>query len=238
MKLVIGGSTGFVATEIIRQGLQNPAVTSIVALSRRETPAPADAGSANAKLKAVACNNFESYPDNVKKELEDADACIWTIAVTPMKLNTMPFEETSKISRDYATTAIRTLDALHHKQDEPLRFLYMSGHFAPRSHAEVPKELQNHGLVNYGLLRGEAETLILAYGEQSKGAVQACIVKPGLIDAPGRQRMEIPGLPHIDLVDIAAALLDQVINGFEKDTLSNADMVRIGQKALAEKQKV
>jgi hypothetical protein len=70
-----------------------------------------------------------------------------------MKLKTIPFDETCKISRDYAITAIKTLDALRHKQARPLRFLYMSGHFAPRSPAEVPKELQDHGLVNYGLLR-------------------------------------------------------------------------------------
>jgi hypothetical protein len=73
--------------------------------------------------------------------------------VTPSKLKTIPFEETCKISRDYATTAIQTLDALRHKQDGPLRFIYMSGHFAPRTPAEVPKELQDHGLTNYGLLR-------------------------------------------------------------------------------------
>lgn len=76
-----------------------------------------------------------------------------TIAVTPMKLQTTPFEETCKISRDYAITAIQALDALRHKQARPLRFLYMSGHFATRSPAEVPKELQDHGLIKYGLLR-------------------------------------------------------------------------------------
>lgn len=70
-----------------------------------------------------------------------------------MKLSTIPFEETCKISRDYAITAIKTLDDLHHQKDGPLRFIYMSGHFAPRSAAEMPKELQNHGLINYGLLR-------------------------------------------------------------------------------------
>lgn len=78
MKLVIGGSTGFVAAELIRQGLKNPAITSIVALGRRETPAPAEAGpAAVAKLKSVVSDNFENYSDSVKKELEDADAVIW-----------------------------------------------------------------------------------------------------------------------------------------------------------------
>ena len=77
MKLVLGGSTGFVAAELIRQGLENPAITSIVALGRRETPAPPEAGPAAAKLKSVVCEDFESYSDSVKKELQDADAAIW-----------------------------------------------------------------------------------------------------------------------------------------------------------------
>ncbi|KAJ5176057.1 uncharacterized protein N7482_001934 [Penicillium canariense] len=233
MKLVIGGSTGFVAAELISQALKNPAITSIVALGRRMAPVPSEADPAAAKLKSIICDNFERYSDPVKKEFEDADACIWTIAVTPMKLNTVPWEETCKISRDYATTAIQALHALRQTPDKPRRFIYMSGHFAPRSRAEVPEELQNHGLIDYGLLRGETEALVLAYGEQSQGAVQSCVVKPGLIDAPGKEKREIPGLPHIDLPDIAAALLDQVVHGFEEDTLSNSDLIRIGQRARA-----
>jgi len=74
--------------------------------------------------------------------------------------------------------------------------------------------------------------LILKYGAESKGTVQSCVAKPGLIDHPSRERKEIPGVPHIELVDIAAALLNQISNGFEKDTLSNNDMIRIGQKVL------
>jgi hypothetical protein len=78
MKLVIGGSTGFVATELLRQGLENPAITSIVALSRRETPVPPEVGpAAAAKLKSVVVKDFENYSDSVKNELQDADAAIW-----------------------------------------------------------------------------------------------------------------------------------------------------------------
>lgn len=79
MKLIIGGSTGFVATELLSQALQHQAITSIVALGRREATIPADAGSnaANTKLKSIICDNFEEYPESVKSELENADACIW-----------------------------------------------------------------------------------------------------------------------------------------------------------------
>jgi hypothetical protein len=33
MKLIVAGSTGFVATEVIRQALSNPVITSIAGLA-------------------------------------------------------------------------------------------------------------------------------------------------------------------------------------------------------------
>ncbi|KAJ4419623.1 hypothetical protein N0V82_004818 [Gnomoniopsis sp. IMI 355080] len=239
MKIVIGGSSGFVGTEIVRQALTNPAVTTVIALSRRETMIPTSCASKYAmKLKSVVCDDFENYPDSIKDELHDVDACIWqhrTIAVTPMKLKTLPWEEIVKVSRDYAVTAIETLANLPRKQGgQPLRFIYMSGHFAPRERGQQLKVLDNNGMVEYGFLRGEAENRILEYAEQSKGVVQACIAKSGFVNAPGLTAPNVPGLPTIELETIAAALLAQAMNGFEKDTLFSDDMTRIGGKALAE----
>ena len=79
MKLVVAGATGFVGTELIRQALSHPKITSVVALGRRATAVPgslglnADAG----KLKSVVCEDFGSYSEDVRKELAGADACIW-----------------------------------------------------------------------------------------------------------------------------------------------------------------
>ncbi|KAI1647474.1 uncharacterized protein F4817DRAFT_336762 [Daldinia loculata] len=85
-----------------------------------------------------------------------------TIAVTPSKLKTVPFEDACGISLDYAVTAIRALADLRHNQDWPLRFIYISGHFAPRSPAEMPKQLADNGLtlINYGLMRGRMDTML------------------------------------------------------------------------------
>jgi predicted chitinase len=79
MKLILAGSTGFVATELIRQALSNPSVTSIVGLARRGTAVPQITGpdADPSKLKSVVCDDFENYPESVKQELADADACIW-----------------------------------------------------------------------------------------------------------------------------------------------------------------
>lgn len=79
MKLIIAGATGFVGTEVVRQALLHPAVTSVVALGRRATPVPANIGpDANvSKLKSTICDDFENYSESVKADLAGADACIW-----------------------------------------------------------------------------------------------------------------------------------------------------------------
>lgn len=73
------------------------------------------------------------------------------------------------------------------------------------------------------------------------------MAKPGLIDGE-RENQPDPSmnpvssairyvvrmmLPRVHVRDMSAALLDQVVHGFEKETLMSADMTRIGQKALA-----
>lgn len=79
MKLIVAGSTGFVATELICQALSNPAIKSIVGLARGETAVPSNTrpGADPAKLKSIVCEDFANYSESVKQELTGADACIW-----------------------------------------------------------------------------------------------------------------------------------------------------------------
>lgn len=79
MKLIVSGATGLLGTEVIRQSLSNPKITSILALTRRPVPVPTNLGKdADAsKLKNLVLEDFTKYPDDVKKEFGDADACIW-----------------------------------------------------------------------------------------------------------------------------------------------------------------
>jgi hypothetical protein len=43
----------------------------------------------------------------------------------------------------------------------------------------------------------------------------------------------IIGLPRVDNSEIAATLLKQAVEGIEKETLLNEDLVRIGREELA-----
>jgi len=235
MKLVVAGSSGFVATEIIRQAIHNPAITSIIALARRETAVPQNAGADASKLKAVVCEDFTNYSEDVKKQLAGADACIWTIAVTPSTLKTMPFEEVHKICFDYTVTGIQTMSSVASK---PFRFIYISGVNGERDQTKKPWIM-----ADYALLRGKAESHVLDFAKKSEGAVEVSVAKPGMIDAPGRSSfvggiaksilLPVVGVPKVQVSQIAATLINQAVNGLEKETLLNKDLVRIGSQALA-----
>jgi uncharacterized protein YbjT (DUF2867 family) len=79
MKLIITGATGLVGTEAIRQSLKNPKISSVIALSRRPVTVPEDIGDEQItdKLKSLVLKDFTQYPEDVKAQLADADACIW-----------------------------------------------------------------------------------------------------------------------------------------------------------------
>ncbi|RCI08057.1 hypothetical protein L249_7861 [Ophiocordyceps polyrhachis-furcata BCC 54312] len=249
MKLIVAGGTGFVGSEIIRQALAHPAVTSVVALARRETPVPPDAPPG--KLKSVVCSDFDNYPEDIKRELAGADACVWYNAIVlgfgffsvwAPQLRSVSWEQTCKICRDYALTGIKTLARLPRSDpSRPLRFVYISGSNAVRDPAKKPWVLGD-----YCIMRGDIESRVLGYARESQGALQVAVAKPGLIHVPDStgQLMRalqfvgcaLIGLPQITITDIAAALLDQAVNGINQETLDNENLARIGQKALTVQQ--
>ncbi|KAF5021923.1 hypothetical protein F66182_6026 [Fusarium sp. NRRL 66182] len=239
MKVVIGGSTGFLGTEVLRQALQHPLTTSVVALARRDTGLPLDIDStaAQLKFKSVACSDFSSYPQDVKDEIADADACIWLIAITPTKSKTYAWEQVRTICSDYALSAVDTFAKLPRDgKSEPVRFVYVSGSGAERDASKKPWIMGD-----YLVMRGQVEKQILERAQLSDGRMQACVAKPGLISPPdlgilkkaSRTLMSsLFGFPLIDKTEMAAALLDQAVNGFAKDTLTNGELAEIGRKAL------
>jgi hypothetical protein len=94
--------------------------------------------------------------------------------------------------------------------------------------------------------QGETENQVLAFAAEHKDTgLEACVAKPGLISSPGAPLKNIfitaaswVGARTIDVSECAAAMIDQVMHGFEKDPLSNADLVRLGQEALEKESKL
>ncbi|KAF2498210.1 hypothetical protein BU16DRAFT_579387 [Lophium mytilinum] len=235
MKLLVTGATGLVGTEVIRQALGISSITSVVALARREVKVPEQVAS-NAdttKLKTVIVEDWEKYTPEVKEAIKGADACLWLLAITPAKSKTYTFEEVRKVCSGYTVAGIREMSSVANK---PFRFIYTSGAMTER---DQTKKLMLLG--EYRLMRGEVENQILAFASQSSGAVEAQVTKPGGIDGPGRALIvsaiavasaALGVMPKVHVSEVAAAMLQQAEKGLEKDTLENADLVRLGQGVL------
>lgn len=66
------------ATDVIRQSLKKPEITSVVALARRPVQLDADASNTS-KLESVVVRDYAEYSDSVKAALAGADACVWYV---------------------------------------------------------------------------------------------------------------------------------------------------------------
>jgi len=71
MKLIITGATGRVGGGALKAVLSNPAITTVVVLSRRET------GVHHPKLQTIIKKDYLHYTSEELSQLEGAEACIW-----------------------------------------------------------------------------------------------------------------------------------------------------------------
>ncbi|KAI2463331.1 NAD(P)-binding protein [Annulohypoxylon bovei var. microspora] len=233
MKLIISGATGFVAREVIRQSLSRSEITSVIALARKPVSAPEKLpeGADSSKLRSIVVQDYDCYSEEIKKEFSGASACIWTVAITPSKSKMYDFEEVKRICQ---TCTLAGLNAIYESGvSKPFRFLYMSGAATERDQTKTPRFQPQ-----YSLMRGDTETKMLALASGLDG-VEAGVAKPGFITAPGEILKSIAGtmiqltvgIPSISVVDLAKAMLDQVVNGFEKEPLMPEDLARIAKKS-------
>lgn len=122
MKLILTGSNGFIGLHTLRLALANPAITSLIALSRKPLPEPYTSSS-HPKLRTLIIQDFASYPQSALDELDGSEACIWTIGAK----STDP-EVNRKVGLEYSTTALRTFAHLKRRDPAtPFRFIFTSG---------------------------------------------------------------------------------------------------------------
>jgi len=74
MKVIVTGVTGLVGSTVLKQCIKDSRITSVVALSRRELPAEI---SGDKKVKVIIHEDFSQYPDELLKEMNGAEACLW-----------------------------------------------------------------------------------------------------------------------------------------------------------------
>ena len=75
MKILITGATGNIGSEVLNHTLKHPAVTRVIAFSRRSLSSDLEG---KEKLECVIIEDFNIWPESILKAHSDADAMIWS----------------------------------------------------------------------------------------------------------------------------------------------------------------
>ncbi|KAF1976414.1 hypothetical protein BU23DRAFT_47896 [Bimuria novae-zelandiae CBS 107.79] len=219
MKLIIVGATGLVGTELLRQSLLRTDITAVLAVTRRALSSPSP------KFQNVIVKDYDQCGASAIEALKDADGCIWTIALTPSKAAAYPWPEVLRICQTSTLTFLRAISSARTTPPaHPFRFIYMSGTAAERDQTVTPSWKPQ-----YSLMRGETENQVLAFAAEH--GIEAAVAKPGFIKDNGWAKrafsvgLGLMGVPSIGLRDVAGAMLERVVKGWESEPWQNGDMV-------------
>ncbi|KAJ5102402.1 hypothetical protein NUU61_004624 [Penicillium alfredii] len=206
MKVILAGSTGFIGGQVLDVCLQSPAITSLVALTRRELPA-------HQKLQSVIVEDFRQYPDSVREAIHGADACIWTLGKARM-----PDDETARrVSVEYTLAAARALQETAQKK---IRFVYCSGGGAEKDQNKPLWFMQE-----YRRIRGQVENDLLAFAHDH-ASFEPYILRPGMVlSREVNLRSLVFSLgPSVKVDTLAAVMVDLALKGAERTMWENADI--------------
>ncbi|MCJ1374559.1 hypothetical protein MMC20_005791 [Loxospora ochrophaea] len=225
MKVILTGSTGFIGSEVLAQCLNNPVITSIVALSRRELP---DAAS-NAKVKVVIMEDFAVYSDSVLEEMNGADGCIWCMGT---------FSGDRVVEIDYPLAFANAMAKIIPAHKKKFRYVYLGGALT-----EPDQEKRLWYLQTARRFRGLAETKVqdLPTGEELQGLWETVVVKPGGVLAKDGYMTGLLGCIvgsnlSIRIDELAATMIDVVRNGSENPVLLNRVIAAKGRELLRKTQ--
>ncbi|KAI2830318.1 hypothetical protein CBS133816_3621 [Aspergillus niger] len=226
MKIILTGSTGFIGHHILTQCLQNPHITSIIALSRRPIPTK------NPKLTVKLVEDFLTYPESLLQELRGAEACIWAIGIN----RTRDTETARKINVEYTMAAMRAFGThlsflVEGGGKKKFRFVYLSGGMSERDQS---RSLWMAGEMRK--IRGQVENELTDYennnnnNNNNNNSVEVYIARPGMVLARGMSlRTLIFGMgPSIWVDDLAKVLVDVAVRGDVDGgrVLENEEMLR------------
>ena len=76
----------------------------------------------------------------------------------------------------------------------------------------------------------EIETELIAYQAKYANKLDVCVARPGRVIDAGKNLDVQQGSVEVDV--LAAALVDQVVKGFEKDPVENAELAEMGRRVL------
>ncbi|KAJ7478701.1 hypothetical protein B0H11DRAFT_1864441 [Mycena galericulata] len=223
MKIILAGTTGFIGSEVLAQCSRDPSINFIIVLSRRPLP---DALAVDpSKVRVIVMKDFKVYPEEVVKQMKDADACIWSMG--PPGAQAIP-----EIEIDYPLAFARALAPTLTSRETPFRYMHTSGALAERDQSKSLPFLQQ-----LRHIKGMAQNRLLEFAQQevNQGRWETYIVEPAMVlPKEGDVLRRLWGflVGSVKVEELAAVMIDVVSNGNKDKILQNAQIVEKGRILL------
>ncbi|KAI9843832.1 MAG: hypothetical protein M1837_006093 [Sclerophora amabilis] len=248
MKIILTGASGFIGGGVLDQCIQDPAITSIVVLSRRELPA---SKTSNDKVKVIIQEDFLTYPDSLLQQLRGAKACIWYPRRTYSLINIFDTARPTDIrsrcigsvylygkdetqqyiktnvdytlaaAKAYVTHLVPQLDG-----GESFRFVFCSGML---SVTDQKKSVWIFDLSRK--VKGQNENELFQIAEEEP-KFDVYSVRPGGVTPVQRRiidKIVSPIFPTIRLDELGVAMVKICKSGSEKHVIENSELIAMAQ---------
>lgn len=206
MKIVLTGATGRIGFATLACLLQNPQVSSVIAVSRRDLDVQHD------KLKVLIHHDLSTWP-LFEDELAGADGCIWALGVIPSKLKS--YEDAYNIEVKGALSAARYFASVKARFIYVSAFISVSGVGEKQWYQPAPGKIK--GIIEHGLKQLDLEAYVAKTAFVVDDASTLAMLSYSLF---------------IKRSEMAAALANVIVNGHTETMLTNAQLVMLGRESL------
>jgi len=166
MKLLLTGATGVAGLSVYRAALNDPLVSQVTLLLRREMPSWIELPpNAEEKTQVVIHKDFTRYSPELIARIADHDACVWALGKASGGLSE---EEYTLLSYEYPMEAMKALvngGAVFGSEDAPFQFVYISGEGA-----------DEESRMMWARVKGRTERDLI---EGSTSTVKGRVIRPG-----------------------------------------------------------
>ncbi|PTB63999.1 hypothetical protein BBK36DRAFT_1125481 [Trichoderma citrinoviride] len=169
MHLILTGATGLVGSGVLDAMIRDTSIAKISILSRRPVPMADDAK--DPRINVIIHKDFEQYSSSLLGQLKDANGCVWALGISQTKVTK---DEYIRITKDYPLAAARAFSSLSDSEDQPFRFVYVSGEGATQE--------PGYCTATFGRVKGETEVALAEMSNETR-SMRTYSVRLGAVDA-------------------------------------------------------
>ncbi|KAJ9642086.1 hypothetical protein H2204_002455 [Knufia peltigerae] len=226
MKVIVTGATGFIGKQVVVQCIQNPTITSVIVLTRREIDKNL---SSDPKVQVIIHQDFETYPQELLHQLQGSQGCIWCLGG---KVGDFPDLETArKVGVDYTLAAanafVKGVCPGFQSQSQKFQFVFCSG-----DGAEWDQDKSLWMFSDTRKIKGSVERGLLDIAEANPNVFAATMLRPGGVIPDDKEVLGTIGglmmIPVVKVSQLAKALVRVCVEPPDARVVPNKEIRRLG----------